>query len=522
MKMGLEAKVGLFVVGCLVIIGAMSLKLVDLSFSGGSGVHIQAVVDDASGLTKDAAVIFSGVEVGKVKDIKLENGKAVVNILIDKEYTLPSNLILSVRSKGFLGEKYAELKVAGGKAEGVISDGASITSETSGTDFDVLGNKIGNIADDIKAITASLRKVLATNEAESNMSTTISNIREITDAVNSIVKNNENRVNAIMYNVDALTRQLADITTANADNVNQIIANINSITKDMKAETPAIAKNLSSITGDMNEIIGGNKDDINSSIKNISTVTAKLEKTVDNLNDITGKISEGKGTIGKLVNDETTVDNLNGALVGLKDTLGKLNEFKVDLAFFAERYGESNQSKGHATVKITPSKERYYLLGLSSHPDGINKKTITNETVTYANGEDGGTDGDYTRTTVTNKRNPGSMTFTVMYANRFWDNYFFRVGLKESEAGVGLDYHPLKDEDKLILSADLYDFPDKDDDRKAHAKATAKYVFYKNLFMQAGYDDFLNKDDKSWFVGGGVQFRDDDLKYLLGKVPMPN
>ncbi|WP_303850486.1 MlaD family protein [Seleniivibrio woodruffii] len=522
MKMGLEAKVGLFVVGCLILIGAMSLKLVDMSFSGGNGVSIQAVVEDASGLTKDANVIFSGVEVGKVKDIKLENGKAVVIMLIDKEYTLPANLVLAVRSKGFLGEKYAELKVAGGKAEGVISEGTTIASEGGGTDFDVLGNKIGDIADDIKAITASLRKVLATNEAESNMSATISNIREITDAVNSIVKNNENHVNAIMYNVDELTRQLSDITTANASNINQIIANINSITRDMKAETPAITKNLTSITGDVNDIIGGNKEDINSTIKNMSTVTAKLEKTVDNLNDITGKISEGKGTIGKLVNDEQTVDNLNGALVGLKDTLGKLNEFKVDLAFFAERYGETDESKGHATVKITPSKERYYLLGLSSHPDGVEKKTITNETATYDYYTPGSSEGPYQKTVTSSKRSPGSMTFTAMYANRFWDNYFFRVGLKESEAGVGLDYHPLKDEDKLVLSADLFDFPDKDEDKKAHAKATAKYVFYKNLFMQAGYDNFLNKDDKSWFVGGGVQFRDDDLKYLLGKVPMPN
>ncbi|TCK60766.1 MlaD family protein [Seleniivibrio woodruffii] len=522
MKMGLEAKVGLFVVGCLLLIGAMSMKLVDFSFTKSSGVHIKAIVDDASGLTKDAGVIFSGVEVGKVKDITLENGKAVVDMLLDPQYTLPSNLVLAVRSKGFLGEKYAELKVAGGKAEGVISNGATIASESAGTDFDQLSNKIGDIADDIKAITSSLRKVLATNEAQDNMATTISNIRDITDAVNSIVKNNENRVNAIMYNVDRLTEQLADVTTANAQNINQIIANINAITKDMRAETPAIAKNLSNITGDVNEIVSGNKDDISNTIKTMNRVTEKLEKTVDNINGISGKINEGKGTIGKLVNDETTVDNLNGALVGLKDTLGKLNEFKVDLAFFAERYGQTDEGKGHATIKITPSKERYYLLGLSSHPDGLEKKTITNEVVTYPNGEDGGTDGDYVRNTVTKKRTPGAMTFTAMYANRFWDNYFFRVGLKESEAGVGIDYHPLKDEDKLVLSADLFDFPNKDEDRKAHAKATAKYVFYKNLFMQAGYDNFLNKDDKSWFVGGGVQFRDDDLKYLLGKVPLPN
>jgi len=519
MKMGLEAKVGLFVVGCLLLIGAMSMKLVDLSFTKSSGVHVKAVVDDASGLTKDAGVIFSGVEVGKVKDITLENGKAVVEMTLDPQYTLPSNLVLAVRSKGFLGEKYAELKVAGGKAEGVISNGATIASESAGTDFDQLSNKIGDIADDIKAITSSLRKVLATNEAQDNMATTISNIRDITDAVNSIVKNNENRVNAIMYNVDRLTEQLADVTTANAQNINQIIANINAITKDMRAETPAIAKNLSNITGDVNEIVSGNKDDISNTIKTMNRVTEKLEKTVDNINGISGKINDGKGTIGKLVNDETTVDNLNGALVGLKDTLGKLNEFKVDLAFFAERYGQTDEGKGHATIKITPSKERYYLLGLSSHPDGVSKKTITTVNRDYS---DSSSESDYAYTETKSRRNPGAMTFTAMYANRFWDNYFFRVGLKESEAGIGFDYHPLKDEDKLVLSADLFDFPDKGEDKKAHAKATAKYVFYKNLFMQAGYDNFLNKDDKSWFVGGGVQFRDDDLKYLLGKVPLPN
>jgi phospholipid/cholesterol/gamma-HCH transport system substrate-binding protein len=34
-----------------------------------------------------------------------------------------------------------------------------------------------------------------------------------------------------------------------------------------------------------------------------------------------------------------------------------------------------------------------------------------------------------------------------------------------------------------------------------------------------GYDDFLESDNSSIFFGGGVRWKDDDLKYLLGSVP---
>ncbi len=102
--------------------------------------------------------------------------------------------------------------------------------------------------------------------------------------------------------------------------------------------------------------------------------------------------------------------------------------------------------------------------------------------------------------------------------------FFFRVGLLESEAGLGMDYLPLDGEKEhdLTLSFDAYDFPDSDESRKVHTKAGIKYKFFKNLFVTGGYDDILNSETDSWFVGAGVEFRDDDLKYLLGKTPMPN
>jgi len=543
MNFGLEAKVGVFVVGCLVIISAMSLKLVNFSFSEGRGMEVTTELVDAAGLTVDAPVIYSGVEVGKVKDIKLVSGKAVADLLIDEEYELPSNLKVLVRSKGFLGEKYAELKLAGAESRGILKDGDAITESGEITDFDQLGNKIGDIADDVKAITSSLRQVLATDKARAEMSSTLTNVSEITDSVNKLIQQNERSINMIVSNMETLTGKLSEITVANQSNINNIVANINAITADLKAQTPLISENLRvvtdslrkdgptiasnvrNITDDFDDVMSSQKENLKKAIENIANVTGKLEKTVDNLNEITGKVTKGEGTIGRLVNDEDTVDNLNGALTGLKNTLGKIDQFKVDLAFSAERYGETENSKGHVNVKITPSDKRYYLIGLSSDQNGTTKETNTTVDTTYFT-EGSNNEIDETHVSYIERKqetNPDAMLWTLQYAHRFWEDFFFRVGLFESDAGIGLDYHPLDGdmENKLVFTADVYDFPDKDEDREVHTRAGVKYKFYKNLFLTGGYDDILNSDSDSWFVGAGVEFRDDDLKYLLGKTPLP-
>lgn len=543
MNFGLEAKVGVFVVGCLVLISAMSLRLVDFSFSDSKGIEITTQLQDAAGLTVDAPVIYSGVEVGKVKDIKLVSGKAVADLLIDEQYELPANVKVLVRSKGFLGEKYAELKMVGADANGTLQDGATITESGEITDFDQLGNKLGDIADDVKAITASLRQVLATDQARNQMSSTLTNISEITDNVNVLIKQNQQSINAIVANMETLTGKLSEITVANQDNINAIVANINAITADLRTQTPliaenlrvvtdslkqdgpTIAKNVRNITDDFDDVMSSQKENLKKATENIAVVTGKLEQTVDNLNDITGKVNSGEGTIGRLVNDEDTVDNLNGALTGLKDTLGKIDQFKVDLAFSAENYGETDNSKGHVNVKITPGYQRYYLLGLSSDQNGTTSTTTTELNRQPTNGSNANSGEDdmsyYEEKEVTN---PDALLWTLQYAHRFWDDFFFRVGLKESEAGIGLDYMPFdgEHENKLVFTADVFDFPDNDEDREAHAQAAVRYKFYKNLFISAGYDDFLNSETDSWFVGAGVEFRDDDLKYLLGKTPLPN
>lgn len=496
MKAGLEAKVGAFVIVCFILIGFMSLKTGALSFGGPKGMEIKAELKNAAGITPDSAVVFNGVEVGKVTDVQLIYGRPVVTMVIDKKYEIPSNVILAVRSSGFLGEKYAELQMKGDEFIGSLKQSDVIRESASSTDFDELGNQLGDIAGDVKEITAALKEVLASPEAKDNMKMTLENVRHTTDMLRDILAQNEMRVNSIMRNVESLTASLNSITVGNQQNVNEIIAS------------------LRDITGNVDDIVSGNKTEISESIQGLHSVMAKLETTMDNMNDITGQIKSGEGTVGKLIYDNETVGNVNDTLKSLKTTLGKLDDLQVYLKFGAEHQFRESENKGYFRLKIVPNERRYYLLGLENHPNGRDTtRTVTRDYITPGAGDH---EQSFKYKETVNK---DDLTFTAMYAHRFFDNLYLRVGLIESEAGAGIDFFPLREHKELELKLDVYDFPDKDEDRNANVKAYVQYKFLENFFVTGGVDNIANSDKRTFFLGGGVEFNDNDLKYLLGSMP---
>jgi hypothetical protein len=42
---------------------------------------------------------------------------------------------------------------------------------------------------------------------------------------------------------------------------------------------------------------------------------------------------------------------------------------------------------------------------------------------------------------------------------------------------------------------------------------------WRNLYVRAGYDDPLVSEYASPFLGAGIRWSDDDLKYLFGSIP---
>ena len=93
-----------------------------------------------------------------------------------------------------------------------------------------------------------------------------------------------------------------------------------------------------------------------------------------------------------------------------------------------------------------------------------------------------------------------------------------RAGLIENSGGAGIDYLTLKD--RLRLSAEVWNFSD-EDGLNPHAKLIGRYYFTPSIFLTGGWDDLLNTkaNRDSFFVGAGIRWGDDDMKYLAGLDP---
>ncbi len=71
---------------------------------------------------------------------------------------------------------------------------------------------------------------------------------------------------------------------------------------------------------------------------------------------------------------------------------------------------------------------------------------------------------------------------------------------------------------KVIVSLTAYDFS-RESNLSPHLRVSADWYPWPNLYVKAGYDDPLVKEFRTPFVGVGIRWSDDDLKYLLGSMP---
>ena len=128
-KIDLELIVGIFVLIGVIALGYLSIKLGKMEWVGGGGYEITAAFPRVAGLKVGALVEISGVEVGRVRSIILdEEYKAVVGLEVYKEVALDDESMASIKTKGLLGEKYVEIEPGGGD---MIGEGGKI-QETEG------------------------------------------------------------------------------------------------------------------------------------------------------------------------------------------------------------------------------------------------------------------------------------------------------------------------------------------------------------------------------------------------------
>ena len=478
--MSTTAKVGAFFLVALVLTGLLIWKIEDLKFGRATGKIISVQFDDIAGLKEKSDARMAGVLVGKVARIRLVGGKALVDIELNRDIALRKGASASIQSLGMLGDKYVELG-PGPVGAPEISAGSTIQGDTP-VSFDEITRLARDIEVDLRDITSNLKSSLGGALGEE-------------------------RLGGIVENVLVLSQELRRLLEANRANIDSTTENFREFSTQMTALVSRIDRLVASNSGNLTDATGNAKE-----------LSAKLQTTVDNMNAITGKINQGTGTVGALINSDETNKNINETLLAVKEGVESLSaamssakKLNIDLGLRTEYLTGIEKGKGYFTVDIQPSgKPRFYRLELSSQPFGVERNTTTITTTTFPDGHT-----ETTREDETSFKDTVAITAQVGW--RF-GQFVGRAGVTENSGGAGLDYLTLKD--RLRFSADVWHF-DRRNDLNAHAKVAGRYYFSPSVFVIGGWDDFLNTKSNldSLFFGAGVRWGDDDVKYLAGSIP---
>lgn len=465
-----EAKVGIFVLVALLILGYMSFRVGQYGFGLKQGYTLSAVFDNVTGLDKGSSVEMAGVPIGKVESIQLTDGKALVTMRINPDVKLRGDVTAAIKTHGVLGDKYIEI-IPSGTGE-YLESGGRIARTESQADLDKVLNQFTSVMDDIKKISSSLASTLGGEEGQEQIRSILVNIRQISENLNHVVARNDQKFDQLVDNLKSASQEMDRTFTQLADiaaDVNQGKGTVGKLLKDKE-----LAENMN--------------------------------KTLASLQDITNKLNEGKGTLGKLINDEETVNNLNESLTGISRYVNKAEQFRTYLSYRGEYlFDNGGDTKSYLDLRIQPRDDKFYLLGVAFNPRG--RTTVTDTTVTQ---------GGVSTTTRVETTDRDKFFFSAQLGKR-WRDLALRGGILESSGGVGLDYYAFND--RLKLTFEAFDF---DPDRNPHLKGYAEYRLMKHLFISGGWDDFIsNQGYSSPFVGLSIKFEDDDLKYLLTTTPIP-
>ena len=232
--------------------------------------------------------------------------------------------------------------------------------------------------------------------------------------------------------------------------------------------------------------------------------------TAENLKTLTDRINHGEGTIGKLLNDETTVRKINDAVDNVNNLLGGFNRMDFRLDMGAAQWTKRGDSRVALGLDIAPRPDYWYSLAFASTPDG--KVNTTTQTVTQLNPVTGlPVSVPQTVQTVTTDQ---TFTATAQFAKRLGPAVF-SAGIVENKGGGGVEFRTLED-DRLRFGFLAYDFTKADDKPNPRYRFTSSYQFWKGAYVQAGVQDIANKDLRTFFFGAGLRWKDDDLKKMVG------
>lgn len=274
MKITKEIKVAVLVILSIVLFywGFAFLKGKNLF---DTSTKLYAVYDNVAGLVEAAPVTLNGLIIGKVNTIEmLPDGKMKVELVITNEQIqIAKSSEAQIMDSGLIGGR-----------EIAILNNFSDTNYTQSGDTLKTSNKLG--------LTAELAN----------------QIGPVKDKVEVLLENANKLIENLNTTLDASTQQKLKASIASLEKTmsefSQISKNANEILSENKSKLNTTLSNFEKTSGNLNTMTTSLEK------ANLGATVKKLEATLTNVNGIMSNLEQGKGSMGKLLNDDAMYTNL--------------------------------------------------------------------------------------------------------------------------------------------------------------------------------------------------------------------
>lgn len=314
-KISRELKTGAF--GIVIL----TLFIISVNFIKGKDVFnrnrtFYAVYDATSGIQEAASVTVSGLEVGKVTDMRFltnNSKKVLLELTIANKVFIPSKSIARITSLDLLGTKNIEIVFSDSKTEALDGDtlvGSSQMSLQEEVNRQVAPIKLKaeNLLSSLDTMVTVLQSVFNADTRKNitasftSIRSTLGNLESTSFNLDTLVYGQRKRLERIMFNVESITENFRK----NDENISKILTNFS-----LLSDTLAKAN------------LAGTLSSVNSALTKVDAIATK--------------INNGEGTIGMLLNDQKLYENLNKSAAQLNALIEdmKINPYRyVNVSVF--------------------------------------------------------------------------------------------------------------------------------------------------------------------------------------------
>jgi phospholipid/cholesterol/gamma-HCH transport system substrate-binding protein len=290
--------IGIVLITLVIAVGLQPQQLLSMATT----VRYGALFSQAGGLQAGNDVTVSGIKVGTVSDVSLQDGDALVSFTVDGRVQLGSATTAQISTGTLLGARVLTLESDG---SGRLRPRDVIPTSRTSSPYS-LTEAVSDLTTNVEATNTD-----TLNQSLDTLSTTIDQIApQLGPAFDGLTRLSQT-LNSRNESLGELLRHAGDVTgilSQRSQQVNALILNANDLLGvlvrrrdaiiDLLANTSAVAKQLTGLVHD-------NERELAPTLDKLNSVTAMLEKNRDNIAKTLPRLAKYEATLGEAVSSGT-------------------------------------------------------------------------------------------------------------------------------------------------------------------------------------------------------------------------